>query len=71
MFKMGIKVSLVSCKNDMCNKYSYIKCNVSNMDGMDFPTPVSRIPKVEKQNDMAINVYDYIVSKKIEKVTVF
>ena len=33
--------------------------------------PISQIPKVEKQNSLAINVYGYTVSKKIEKVTIF
>ena len=26
--------------------------------GIDAPTPISQIPKVEKQNDLAINVFD-------------
>ena len=41
------------------------------MHGVDFPTPISQIPKVEKQNNLAINVYGYTVSKKLEKLTVF
>jgi hypothetical protein len=30
-----------------------------NMEGIDFPTPISQISKVEKQNNLAINVYGY------------
>ena len=41
------------------------------MDGIGFPTPVSQIPKVEKPNSLAINVYGHTMSKKIEKVTIF
>ena len=28
-----------------------------NFDGIDFPTPINQIGKVEKQNNLAINVY--------------
>ena len=36
-----------------------------NLKGIDFPTPLSQIPKVEKQNpDFAINVYGYSVLPK-------
>ena len=42
------------------------------MEGIvDFPSPVSQISKVEKHFDLAINIYDYAVSKKIEKINVF
>ena len=41
------------------------------MDNADFPTPISQIPKVEKQNNLAINVYGYTVSKKIENANIF
>ena len=30
-----------------------------NMNGITFPTPLSQIPKVEKQNNIVINVYGY------------
>ena len=43
-----------------------------NLEGIvDFPTPVSQIPKAEKHLNLAINVYGYTVSKKIEKVNIF
>ena len=41
------------------------------MDGIDFPTPISQISKVEKQNNLAINVYGATVSPKLEKVNIF
>ena len=41
------------------------------MDGIDFSTPISQISKVEKQNKLAINVYDATVSPKLEKVNIF
>ena len=43
-----------------------------NLKGIDFPTPLSQIPKVGKQNpDFAINVYGYSVSPKKQKIRVF
>ena len=43
-----------------------------HLKGIDFPTPLSQIPKVEKQNpDFAINVYRYSVSPKKQKIRVF
>ena len=43
---------------------------VLNMDGIDFPTPISQIPRVEKKNNLAINVYGATVSPKLEKINV-
>ena len=65
----ALKSALYPAKYNVSNKYSYTKCPKLNMDGIDFPTPISQIPKVEKQNNLAINVYGYTVSKKLEKVT--
>ena len=67
----ALKSALYPAKNNVCNKYSYTRHDDLNMKGVDFPTPVSQIPKVEKQNNLAINVYGYTVSKKLEKLTVF
>ena len=58
-------------KNNVSNKYSYTNCPNLNIDGIDFPTPVSQIPKVEKQNNLAINVYGATVSPKLKKINVF
>ena len=30
-----------------------------NFDGIEFPVPVSKIPKFEKQNEIAINVFGF------------
>ena len=54
---------------DRLSKYpnpDYLKVN-----DIDFPTPISQIPKVEKQNNLAINVYGYTMTKKTEKITIF
>ena len=40
-------------------------------DGIDFRAPISQLPKVEKQNNLAMKVYGYTVSKKLEKVNIF
>ena len=45
---------------------SYLKT-----DGVDFPTPISQISRVEKQNNLAINVYGATVSPKLKKINVF
>ena len=42
-----------------------------NFKGIDFPTPIDRIPKVEKQNNIAINVYGCTVSAKEKHVNTF
>ena len=42
-----------------------------NFKGIDFPTPRSQIPKVEKQNNIAINVYGYSMSPKMTKINLF
>ena len=43
-----------------------------NLKDIDFPTPLSQIPEVEKQNpDFVINVYGYSVSPKKQKIRVF
>ena len=36
--------------------YTLLSCNGFNFDGIDAPTPIK---KVEKQNEMAINVFGY------------
>ena len=38
--------------------YLYPK-TVLNLDGIDFPTPISQITKIEKQNNLAINVFGW------------
>ena len=67
----ALKSALYPAKSHVSNKYSYTKCPDLNMDGVDFPTPISQISKVEKQNNLAINVYGATVSPKLEKVNIF
>ena len=59
----AVKFALYPAESNACNKYSYTKYGFLNMDNVDFPTPISQIPKVEKQNNLAINVYRYSVKK--------
>ena len=63
--------ALYPTKTNVCNKYSYTKYGDLNMKSIDFPTPISQIPKVEKRNNLALNVYGYTMSKKLEKITIF
>ena len=67
----ALKSALYTAKNNVSNKYSYTKCPNLNMDGIDFPTPISQIPKVGKQNNLAINVCGATVSPKLKKVNNF
>ena len=67
----ALKSALYPAKNHLNNLYSYTKCPNLNMEGIDFPTPISQISKVEKQNNIAINVYGYTITKKTEKLTIF
>ena len=46
----ALKSALYPVKNNVSNKYTYTKYDL-NLEGIvDFPTPVSQISKVEKQN---------------------
>ena len=64
--------ALNPAKTNANNKYGYTKYDSPNLEGVvDFPTPVSKISKVEKHFNLAINVYGYAVSKKIEKINIF
>ena len=67
----ALKSAMYPAKNSVSNKYSYTKCPNLNMDGIGFSTAVSQIPKVEKQNSLAINVYSATVSPKLKKINVF
>ena len=67
----ALKSATCPAKNNVSNKYSYTKCPDLNMDGIDFPTPISQIPRVEKQNNLAINVYGTTVSSKLKTINVF
>ena len=53
-------------------KYQVIKSHlgVLNMDGIDLPTPISQIPRVEKTNNLAISVYGATVSSKLKNINV-
>ena len=67
-----LKSALYPTKTNANNKYNYTQYGSLNLECIvDFSTPVSQIPKVEKHFDLAINVYGYAVSKKIEKINIF
>ena len=71
---MLLNLLYIPQKTNANNKYSYTKYKSPNLKGIvDFPTPNSQIPKVEKHFDLAIYVYgeSYAVSKKIEKINIF
>ena len=63
-------LSPVSDHSGRLSKYPNYSCHLKT-DGIDLPTPISQIPKVEKNNNLAINVYGYTISQKMEKVNIF
>ena len=39
--------------------WAYKKEDGLNFTNVDFPTPVEQVPRIERQNDLAINVFGY------------
>ena len=72
-FEWALLSTLYYNKNHPSKLSSYRKyLGTLNLKGIDVPTPISQIPKVEKQNSwFAINVYGCTVSPKKQKVNVF
>ena len=58
-FRWALRSALFPAKNNLNNPYSYPKQDKLNMEGIDFPTPISQINKIERQNHIAFNVYGY------------
>lgn len=67
----ALKSAMYPAKSHVNNPYSYYEYPDLNMDGINSPTPVTQIPKVEKKNNIAINVYGYNLSKKAKKLNIF
>ena len=67
---INIAINSVSDHSGRLSKYpdysSYLKT-----DGIGFLAPISQIPKVEMNNNLAINVYGYTLSQKMYKVNIF
>ena len=57
--RWAIRSALFPAKNNLNSPYSYPKQDNLNMEGIDFPTPISQINKLERQNNIALNVYGY------------
>ena len=54
-----LRSAFFSAKNNLNTPYSYPKQDNLNMEGIDFPTPIPQINKIERQNNIALNVYGY------------
>ena len=67
----ALKSAMFPASTNASNKYSYTKYDLNLESVVDFPTPVSQIPRAEKHLDTAINVYGYTISKKLEKLNFF
>ena len=57
--RWALRSALFPAKNNLNSPYSYPKQDNLNMEGIDFPTPISQINKIERQNNIALNVYGY------------
>ena len=57
--RWALRSALFPAKNNLNCPYSYPKQDNLNMQGIDFPTPISQINKIERQNNIALNVYGY------------
>ena len=57
--RWALRSALFPAKNNLNCPYSYPKQDNLNMEGIDFPTPISQINKIERQNNIALNVYGY------------
>ena len=57
---MALNPALFPVKNNLNNPYSYPKQDKLKMERIDFPTPISQIKKIERQNNIALNVYGYV-----------
>ena len=54
--RWALRSALFPAKNNLNSPYSYPKQDNLNMEGIDFPTPISQINKIERQNNIALNV---------------
>ena len=72
-FEWALLSILYYNKNHPSKLSSYRKyLGTLNLKGIDIPTPISQIPKVEKQNSwFAINVYGCSISPKKQNVNIF
>ena len=66
----AINSALNPADNHVDRLSSYSSIDYLKKNGIDFPTPISQIPKLEKQNNLAINVYGYNLTKT-EQLTIF
>ena len=57
--RWALRSALVPAQNNLNNPYSYPKQDKLNMEGIDFPTPISQINNTERQSHIAVNVYGY------------
>ena len=58
--RWALRSALFPVKNNLGSSYSFPKQDNLNMEGIDIPTPISRINKIERQNNIALNVYGYV-----------
>ena len=63
--KWALLAALHPAKKDPQRVNKYMQFKELDFTGIDFPTPLSKIPKVERQNNLAINVFGYAESPKV------
>ena len=62
---MGNSSSIVPCANPQRQAWQLPKGDGLDFTGIDFPTPLSQISKIEKQNDLAITVFGWCKGKTV------
>ena len=64
-----LKWAVLSClhpaKKNPQRVHKYMQFKELRFTGVDFPTPLSQMPKVERLNDLAINVFGYTESARV------
>ena len=57
--KWALRSTVFPARNNLNKTCSYPSEDGFYFDGISSPTPINQIKKLEKQNEMAINVFDY------------
>ena len=57
--RCSLRSALFPAAKDPQRPTKYPTQDVLNFEGIDVPTPISQIPKVEKQNNLAVNVFGW------------
>ena len=57
--RWSLRSALFQARSHVDSPSKYPTDDGLNFEGIDAPAPISQVPKVELQNDLAINVFDW------------